>query len=159
MYRVIVLSPFRGIKLQCTRMAVRANMGQSPNYVYMLGQRRIQLPGIEPAIGCDAGPTLNRYWVGRPTSWRTLAMVVEWIGLNVKDIFVSLVLSIIISWTFRILAHEERRGLLIIYNCFCSCFFLYVSTINFCRKSNTFVFDLYLTVLWCKNQNGAITSV
>ena len=22
---------------------------------------------IEPAMGCDAGPTLNRYWVGRPT--------------------------------------------------------------------------------------------
>ena len=23
---------------------------------------------IEPAMGCDAGPTLNPYWVGRPTS-------------------------------------------------------------------------------------------
>ena len=22
---------------------------------------------IEPAMGCDAGPTLNRYWVGRPS--------------------------------------------------------------------------------------------
>ena len=33
----------------------------------MLGQRRIQLTGIE-TVGCDAGPTLmNRYWVGRPT--------------------------------------------------------------------------------------------
>ena len=25
------------------------------------------LTGIDPAKGCDAGPTLNRYWVGRPT--------------------------------------------------------------------------------------------
>ena len=49
-----------------THMAVGANTGQSPNYVSMLGQRRIWLTGIEPAMGCDAGPTLN-YWVGRPT--------------------------------------------------------------------------------------------
>ena len=41
--------------------------GQSPNYVSMLGQRRIRLTGIEPAAGCDAGLTFNRYWVGRPT--------------------------------------------------------------------------------------------
>ena len=36
-------------------------------------------------------------------------MVMEGIGLNVEDILVSLVLSIIISWTFRILAHEENQ--------------------------------------------------
>ena len=36
-------------------------------------------------------------------------MVVEEIGLDVEDILVSLVLSIIISWTFRILAHEENQ--------------------------------------------------
>ena len=36
-------------------------------------------------------------------------MVVE--GIDVEDIFelVSLVLSLIISWTFRILAHEEDQ--------------------------------------------------
>ena len=38
----------------------------------VLGQRRRRLTrrltGIKPAMGCDAGPTLNRYWVGRPTS-------------------------------------------------------------------------------------------
>ena len=36
-------------------------------------------------------------------------MVVE--GIHVEDIFefVSLVLSLIISWTFRILAHEENQ--------------------------------------------------
>ena len=44
---------FREIKRQCTRMAVRANMGQSPNSVSMLGQRRVRLTGIETAIGCD----------------------------------------------------------------------------------------------------------
>ena len=37
------------------------------------------------------------------------AMVVEGIGLHLEDILVSLVLSIIISWTFRILAHEENQ--------------------------------------------------
>ena len=39
------------------------------------------------------------------------ALVVEGIGLQVEDILVSLVLSmiIIISWTFRILAHEENQ--------------------------------------------------
>ena len=36
-------------------------------------------------------------------------MVVEGIGLHVEDILVSLVLSIIISWTFRIMAHEESQ--------------------------------------------------
>ena len=48
-------------------MVVRANKGQSPNSVSMFGQRRIRLTGIETAMGCDAGPTLNRYWMGRPT--------------------------------------------------------------------------------------------
>ena len=33
-----------------------------------LGHHRRQFVGIEPAMGCDAGPTLNRNWVGRPTS-------------------------------------------------------------------------------------------
>ena len=36
-------------------------------------------------------------------------MVVEGIGLHVEDILVSLVLSIIISWTFGILTHEENQ--------------------------------------------------
>ena len=78
MYRVIRVGAFRGIKRQYTRMAVRANTVQSPNSVSMLGQRRIRLSGTKPAMGCDAGPTLNRYWVGRPklcvpgTSYRRL---------------------------------------------------------------------------------------
>ena len=38
-----------------------------------------------------------------------LVMVVEGIDLHVEDILVSLVLSIIISWTFRILAHEKKQ--------------------------------------------------
>ena len=43
------------------------------------------------------------------TGWQAPAMVVE--GIHVEDIFdrVSLVLSLIISWTFRILAHEEDQ--------------------------------------------------
>ena len=36
-------------------------------------------------------------------------MVVEGIGLHVEDILVSLVIPIIIYWTFRILAHEENQ--------------------------------------------------
>ena len=66
-YHVIRVVAFRGIKRQCTRMAVRANTEQSPNYVSMLGQRQIRLNSIETATSCDAGPTLNRYWVGGPT--------------------------------------------------------------------------------------------
>ena len=37
-------------------MAVRANTGQSLNSVLILGQRRIQLIGIEPAMGYEADP-------------------------------------------------------------------------------------------------------
>ena len=34
----------------------------------VLDLRRRRFVGIEPAMGCDASPTLNRNWVGRPTS-------------------------------------------------------------------------------------------
>ena len=37
------------------------------------------------------------------------ALLLEGIGLHVEDIFVSFVLSIIKSWTFRIQAHEENK--------------------------------------------------
>ena len=60
MYRVMQVVAVQGIKRQDKH-------GQSPNSSSMLGQRRIRLTGIKPAMGCDAGPTLNRYWVGRPT--------------------------------------------------------------------------------------------
>ena len=36
-------------------------------------------------------------------------MVVEGIGPHVEDILVPLVLSMILSWTFRILAHEKNQ--------------------------------------------------
>ena len=50
------------------------------------------------------------YHVHRIDTYTDLsAVVVEGIGLHVEDILVSLVLSIIISWTFRILAHEEDQ--------------------------------------------------
>ena len=62
-----------------------------PSDGLVLGQHRKRLTGIEPAIGCDAGPTLNRHLVGRSTSsvrgtsyrqvlnecWPAPAMVVE----------------------------------------------------------------------------------
>ena len=65
MHRVIRVVAFWGIKRHL--YGSQANTGQSPNSVLMLGQRRIRLTGIEPAMGCDAGPEMNRYWVGRPT--------------------------------------------------------------------------------------------
>ena len=77
----------------------------------LLGQPRRRLTGIEPAMGCNAGLTLSRNFVGIDLHhlyevhrrqvlnecWPTLAMVVE--GIHVKDIFelVYLVLSLIIS--------------------------------------------------------------
>ena len=35
-----------------------------PSDGLVLGQRRRRLTGIEPAMGCDAGPTLSRNLVG-----------------------------------------------------------------------------------------------
>ena len=43
------------------------------------------------------------HWQVLHGSWPAPAMVVEGIGLHVENILVSLVLSLIISWTFRIL--------------------------------------------------------
>ena len=84
-------------------------MPRRPGNILVLGQRHRQLTDIEPAMGCNAGPTLNRGLVGRPTSsvrsWRHLlspwydvhrrqllnecwpapAMLVE--GIHVEDIF------------------------------------------------------------------------
>ena len=42
---------------------------QTQWWILVLVQRRRWLTGIEPAMGCDAGPTLNRNLVGRPTSY------------------------------------------------------------------------------------------
>ena len=39
-----------------------------PSVGLVLWQHRRRLTIIEPAMGCAAGPTLNRNWVGRPTS-------------------------------------------------------------------------------------------
>ena len=104
MYRVSGVVAFRGTKRH--QYDSQPNMGQSPNSVSMLGQHRIRLAGIESAMGCDAGPTLNRIgWVGLHCVYKVYridvytdlsAMVVEGIGLHVEDILVSLVLSIII---------------------------------------------------------------
>ena len=52
-------------------LEIRMGMRRSRVYsVYsaVLGQRRRWLTGIEPAMGCSAGPTLNQNLVGRPTS-------------------------------------------------------------------------------------------
>ena len=94
-----------------------------PSHRLVLGQRRTRLTGIEPAMGCNAGPTLNRNLVGRSMHplyeihrrqvlneyWPAPAMVVE--GIHAEDIFelVSLVLSLIISRTFRILPHAQDQ--------------------------------------------------
>ena len=50
------------------------------------------------------------YQVHRIDAYTDLsAMVVEGIGLHNEEILVSLALSINISWTFRILGHEENQ--------------------------------------------------
>ena len=74
------------------------NVYSGPSDGLVLGQRRKRLTGIEPAMGCDAGPTVNWNLVGRPTSsvevncrqvlherWPAPAMVVE--GIHFADIF------------------------------------------------------------------------
>ena len=58
----------------------------------VLSQRRTQLTSIEPAMGCDSGPPLNRNRVGGPTScvsWRleqldSLASI-EWMLARAGD--------------------------------------------------------------------------
>ena len=40
-----------------------------PSVRLVLGHRSKRLTGIEPAMGCDADPTLNRCWVGRQVGW------------------------------------------------------------------------------------------
>ena len=40
-----------------------------PNDGLVLGQRRRRLTGIEPAMGYDAGPTLNWHLMGRLSSY------------------------------------------------------------------------------------------
>ena len=56
----------------------------------VLSQRRTQLTGIEPAIGWDAVPPLNRNWEGRPTSvyrreTRMLLASIEWMLARTGD--------------------------------------------------------------------------
>ena len=83
-------SGLRGIKRQCTSMAVVANMGQSLNPVSMLSQRRIRLTAIKTAMGCDAGPTTNRYRVlvlcVPGTSYRlSRTMTYQWMSQYVQQ--------------------------------------------------------------------------
>ena len=124
MYRVIRVVAFLGIKHQCTRMAVRANTGKSflnvqrwrrliwsalnQQWAVVLAQHWtgigwVGLHCVYQLHRIDAYIDLSRYDLSAPV------MVVEGICLHVEDILVSLVLSIIISWTFRILAHEENQ--------------------------------------------------
>ena len=58
--------------------------------------------GLHPMYEVHRRQALNECWP---------APVIMVEGIHVEDIFelVSLVLSLIISWTFRILAHEEDQ--------------------------------------------------
>ena len=105
-----------------------------PSVGVVLGQRRRRLTSIVPAMGCIGWVGLHRVYEvhridaytdfpgnvtvlsGVKKTWQVLhgccpalAMVVEGICLHVEDKLVSLVLSLIISWTFRSLAHEEDQ--------------------------------------------------
>ena len=47
-----------------------------------------RLTDIESAMGCDAGPTLNRNWVGRPISYTIVeirAAIIEWMLASTGD--------------------------------------------------------------------------
>ena len=105
----------------------------------MLNQRRILLTGIEPALGSDAGQTLNRNWVGlhcvyevidvyndssinvtiRSGVKKTHGSTFHWQVLHGCWPTPAMVVEgidlhaedilIIKSWTFRIMAHEENQ--------------------------------------------------
>ena len=79
------------VNVMCLR---KVYSGHSDGLV--LDQRRRRLTNIDPAMGFDAGPTLNRNLMGRPTSsvhrrkalnecWPSPAMVEA--GIHVEDIF------------------------------------------------------------------------
>ena len=53
--------------LECHVFA-QSSLYSRPSDGLVLDKRRRRLTTIEPAIGCDAGPTLNQNLVGRPTS-------------------------------------------------------------------------------------------
>ena len=96
-----------------------SNTGQSPNSVSMLVMCLTRLTGTDPQWAATLAQHLAGigwvdlhcvYQVHRIDAYIDLsAMVVEGIGLHVEDKLVSLVLSLIISWTFMILAHEENQ--------------------------------------------------
>ena len=74
----------------------------------------------------NVGPASNVYQLHRTDAYTHLsAVVVEGIGLHVEDILVSLVLSIIISWTFRILAHDGNQYSYV-YKIFSSYYYYYL---------------------------------
>ena len=58
-------STLKQYRLNATCLRKVYNM---PGDRLVFGQRRIRLTGIEPAMSCNAGPTLNRNLVGRPSS-------------------------------------------------------------------------------------------
>ena len=68
MYHVIwvvaFLAPGRKHRHPHSSAAVPRKVYSGPSVGVVLGQRRRRLTGIEPAMGCDAGPTLNRNRVG-----------------------------------------------------------------------------------------------
>ena len=65
MYRVIRVVAFRGIKRHpCGSQNEHWTITQ---FCFNVGPASNTIAGIEPAMGCNAGPTLSRYWVGRPT--------------------------------------------------------------------------------------------
>ena len=65
MYRVIRVVAFQGIKRY--PYGNQSKHGTITQFCFNVGPALKKLTSIEPAMGCDAGPKLNRYWVGRPT--------------------------------------------------------------------------------------------
>ena len=113
---------------ECHGFAWSIHDYSSPSDGLVLGQRRRRLTGIEPAMGCDAGRTLTRDLVGRPTSSvrGTSYASIEWLlastgdggGRNTRWKYILTCLfgsflnyftdftnqqSLIISWIFRTL--------------------------------------------------------
>ena len=117
MYRVTFVVALRH---SFTRMAVREQtLGNHP----ILFQYWTNVEYDWPALNQQWAATLVQHWTGigwvglhcvyqvhRIDAYTDLsAMVVEGIGLHAEYILVSSVLSIIISWTFRILTHDENQ--------------------------------------------------
>ena len=118
MYRVIRVVAFRGDKTSPLWQSEQTR-DNDPNLFQCWASVEYDWPALNQQwVATLVQPWTGIGWVGLHCVYQVhhidahtdlSAVVVKGIGLHVEDILVSLALSIIISWSFRILTHEENK--------------------------------------------------